>query len=206
MSAAWAAVTAGVLAALITGGFSLWAVECRLKHDRDEARRLERRQAYSELLAYAGLFAHLVQALHLTMEFRSGLQEGADILWGARKPLDPLEVHAQMRVDLEPIYRSWSAIWTIGSQAAIDATNAVVYRAAVLANVGTSRGEGRARWAAAIGGEKWTHEQLNAWKEEENRFALARRALNEVARHELGSDPAEAFVIAPDEDSIGGTP
>jgi hypothetical protein len=195
VSAAWAAVTAGTLAGLITGGFSIWAVERRISHDQDEARRLERRQSYSELLAYAGLFAHLAQALHLTMEFRSGLQEGADILWGARKPLDPLDLHAQMRQELEPIYRAWSAIWTIGTQEAINAANDVVHRAAVLADVATARGEGRSKWLAGLAGEKWTEEQLDAWKVEGRNLALARRSMSEVARKELGSDPAEAFAI-----------
>jgi len=197
MDAAWAAVTAGAISALLTVSFSLLAVERRLRHDQAETRRLERRQAYSELLAYSGLLAQRARTLHLTMELRSGLKEGVDVLAGLRKPLDVFELDSLLRQDFEPIYRSWSTVWTIGSQEAISAANDLVYQAAVLLRSATQRGRGRPNWLRALAGETWTQEQLDTWAQEERSLGKSRREFNMVVRNELGSTAAEVFVVQP---------
>jgi hypothetical protein len=196
MDATTAAVVAALGASLLTGGFSLGISELQALHRRRAHRRDEQRQAYTELLAYAGLLGQSANVLHLTMAIRSGLVEGLDVALGARRPLEPLELHAEMRKDFEPIFRAWSQIWTIGGQRPILAANAVLDAAAELLGAATMRGKARGNLWSALAGEKWSEEQLAPWEASERRLAEARRAFTLVARREIGSEAVEPFSSA----------
>jgi len=157
-----------------------------------------RRDAYSRLLAAAAMVGHVAHTLHFAMEVRSGLVEGANVLIGARKAIDPLDLHRTLRQDLEPVYDAWSRVWTVGTPEAIRLANEMVNKSVDVMSAATVPGAGRSRMMRVLSGEKWTPEQLAAWDEQIRKFALARRAFAEQARRELGMAIAELMTAAPD--------
>ena len=93
MDPIWAPVIAAVGASALTG-LVAFGIDWRgARRERHEGRRIERRDAYAKLLSITALISHTAGALHMTMELRSGLQEGVDIGTGKRQPLDPLDLY-----------------------------------------------------------------------------------------------------------------
>lgn len=149
----WAPVVAAIGASSLTGlaafGIALW-----------QARRTERnalagarRAAYAQLIAATGLMVHSGWMLRVTMEMRSGLGEGLDAALRIRRPVDPMDLDAWMRRDVDPLYSAWADVWTVGTPAAVSIANRLVERMGEIVNKDAARGESRGRIGARIMGE-----------------------------------------------------
>jgi hypothetical protein len=163
--------------------------------ERDTARR----GAYARLLAVTAVIVDTASVLRLTVELRSGLKEGLDVAMHHRKPVDPLELHNQLRRDKEPLYQAWSEVWVVGTQEAIAAGNDLVAKAGEIMGAATGSGQARTGLIRYLRGEKWSQEQLDEWNEQIRELGILRREFAVMARRELGSEVARLFTGVPEE-------
>jgi hypothetical protein len=196
MSDLWIPVIAALGGSALTGllGFGLlwWQ-----SHRAEQSALSERRaRAYSILLARSGVIVHVAMGFHTTMQFRSGLAEGVNVMLGKQKPLDPLELTERIRADIEPLYEAWSEVWAVGSKEAIIEANILVDKCGDVMSAATRPGEAMPRFMQIIAGEKWTQTQLDQWAKEVSALAEARRRLAITARREAGVEVAELFTIS----------
>jgi hypothetical protein len=187
-------ITTGVFALGVALGIALVQGRSARRGERDERRRL----AYSQLLAVTGVTLHTAHALRNTVEFRSGLKEGWDVAMHHRKPLDPLELDSHLRRDTEPLYQAWSAVWVVGTQEAIRIANDLVARVSDVVGAATGPGDARSGIIRFMAGEKWSQDQIEAWKTQIAALAKVRRDFVLLARRELGSEVAEVFTVPGD--------
>jgi hypothetical protein len=189
----WVPVIAALGSAFLTGAVA-FGLEWWRSRKAGKAAKSERRvRAYSLLLARSGVIAHVAVGLHIAMEVRSGLREGINVATGRQKPLDPLELIALQRIDLEPLYEVWSEVWTWGSKEAIPAANDLVARCGSVMGAATQRGESGSVLQRFIAGEKWTPQQLDEWNKEVRALAETRRQFAAIARREAGVEVADLF-------------
>jgi hypothetical protein len=196
---AWATLGAGLGGSFLGLTGALGVAWMQARGSGRAAVASARRDAYSHLLAAGVLVIHTAYQLRSVMELSSGLAEGAGVLMGARKPIDPLEVHWVLRRDAEPIHQAWAAVWTVGSPEAIRLANDLVEKAGEVMSGATVPGEGRSKAMRFLAGEKWTPAQVEAWDGRIRTLALARRTFAEQARRELGMEVAQLFTAAPEE-------
>jgi hypothetical protein len=173
---------------------SFGAVQLQARVARKSELERDRRAASADLLAHSALLVHLASAMHHTMRIRSGLKEGLDVTLRQRKPVDPLELHEQMRTEFEPIYRALATIWTLETQDVIDAANRLSNAAGEVVAAATVRGEAGSKPGRFVQGERWTDEQLDAWRAQIRTLADARREFNRLARARLGQGVVEVFL------------
>lgn len=193
MSNLWVPVIAALGSSFLTG-LVAFGLEWWRSYRADKSARAERRaRAYSMLLAQSGVIAYVASGLHLTMQVRSGLGEGLNVMLGKRNLLDPLELTDRLRAELQPLYEAWSEVWAVGSKEAISEANDLVARCGDVMGVATQQGEARPGLLRMIAGEKWTQEQLDQWQEELRGLAEARRRLGVIARREVGVEVADLF-------------
>jgi len=143
--------------------------------------RSERGKAYAELLTATALVMHRARVLGSIGQVRSGTTETVSLTSNQPKPIEPVELDAFLRREYEPLLRSWSDVWLVGSQAAINQANRLLNVAVEVIGTGTGRGKPRRAQPSAGQGA------LRA-------LGVARREFAEVARRELGSDFAESFL------------
>ena len=130
----------------------------------------------------------------MTMEYRSGLREGLNVLSGKYKALDPLELARWQITEMQPLWEAWSEVWAVGSEEAIAEANDLINKCGEAIGAGAQRGQGRPMWLQALAGEKWTPEQLDQWQAEERTLAVPRKRFGEIARKELGVEAVNLFV------------
>ncbi len=190
----WVPVVAALGASLLTiiGTFGLQAY--RDGGAKQDQRRLERRDAYAQLLATSMTVAYLGGVHHLAMQLRSGLGEGIDIALRIRRPLDPFELGELNLRYLQPLNEAWAHIWAIGSPDAVKAGNSVVDKCAAYFGVVSELGKARTGPWARFRSSKWTPEQVRKQEAALRELAVARKELAEVTRRELGSLPAQLFL------------
>jgi hypothetical protein len=200
----WAPVVAALGSSFLTGlvAFGLDARKAR-RQQRESLLEL-RRRSYSRLLVAAGLMGHTADALHVAMEVRSGVSEGANVTRRSREPVDPLELYERLRQDLQPLYDAWSDVWTVGTSEAIPLANHLVDKCGSVVGAATTRGAARSLLGRLLAGEKWTEEQLRAWAVERQALAEARKSLAELARRESGIEVAELFSEDPTDTGADG--
>ncbi len=189
MSNLWVPVIAALGSSFLTG-LVAFGLEWWRSYRADKSARAERRsRAYSMLLTRSIVISQLASDLHFTMEVRSGLGAGVNLL----KPLDPLELADRLRAEAQPLYEAWSEVWVVGSKEAISEANDLVAQCGDVMGAATQRGEARSEFLRRIAGEKWTQEQLDKWQEELHSLAEARRRLGVIARREAGVEVADLF-------------
>lgn len=193
----WIPLVAALGAAVLTGLASVGAVIFQARLQQADNLRHERRHAYSQLLATSAVLAHTSHTLHLARETRSGLSESFEVAFRLRKLLDVFDLDARMRQDLVPLYAAWSEVWTVGTQEAIRAGNAVVSAAIEVIERGTVRGAARGRVATRLLGERWTRQQLDEWDRSIQELAGAREELVAAARAEFGLETVELMETGP---------
>ena len=176
------AVAAGVGLAVATG-----------RAARRTERDTRRRTAYSQLLAASATVPHTAHTLRLTRELRTGLKDAAMHL----RPIDIGDLDALLWRDAEPMHQAWSAVWVVGTQEAIRLANDLVTKITDVLEGATRPGQARTGIVRYLAGEKWSEEQLEAWNGQVAAMAQARRAFALHARHELGVEIAEVFLVAP---------
>lgn len=152
-----------------------------------------RRAAYGQLLAVTGVLAHTADTLRLTIEVRSGLGEVLDILTRLRKPVDPFELLATLRRDIEPLYAAWSDIWAVGTADAVQVGNQLVAQAGRVLETATVLNTSRGRLERILIGERWSQKDIDAFHHELADLADARKRLGDLTRQELDIGPAELF-------------
>jgi len=193
MSDIWAPVIAAIGASFLTGivAFGLdWRQARRSSRDALAARR---QAAYGSMLAVSGLLGHTAGTLRITMEIRSGLKEGLDVVTRLRTPLEPVGVMELLRRDLEPLYRAWSELWVVGTREAVQVSNAILDRGIRVVGTATVPGETTNRLKRVVVGERWSQVEVDAFLREIQRLAVVRKRLAEVARRELGVGSVELF-------------
>lgn len=195
MDPIWAPVIAALGSSALTA-LVAFGIDWRgARRQRDEQRRLERRDAYAKLLAITLTISQTAFALRTTIELRLGITEGIDVALRMRQPLDLLDLYYdRLRRDLVPLNEAWASVWTFGTTKAVKSANRLVDRAADVMGTATARGEARAGLVRLFLGEKWTPEQHERWKTAVRELALARKKFAEIARDELGSEVAELFL------------
>lgn len=189
----WATVVAALGSSFLTGLVAFGLDERKARRRQRESLLDLRHRSYARLLVAAGLIAHAADALHVAMEVRSGIGEGANVTLRNREPVDPLELYERLRQDLQPVYEAWSEVWTIGTPDAIPLANHLVDKCGSVVGTATTRGTARNLVSRLLAGEKWTEEQLVAWAEERRALSEARKSLAELARRESGLEVAELF-------------
>lgn len=189
----WVPVIAALGSAFLTGAVA-FGLEWWRSRKAGKAAKSERRvRAYSLLLARSGVIAHVAHGYHIAMEFRSGLREGINVATGKQKLLDPLELIALQRTDLEPLYEAWSEVWTWGSKEAIPVANDLIARCGAVMGAATQRGEAGTLLQRFITGDKWTPQQLDEWNREVQALAETRRRFGAIARREVGVEVTDLF-------------
>lgn len=111
----WIPVIAALGGAFLTGAVAFGMEWWRARKAGKAAKSERRTRAYSLLLARSAVIVHIASGLHIAMATRSGLREGINVATGKRKLVDPLDLIALQRTDLEPLYDAWSEVWTWGS-------------------------------------------------------------------------------------------
>src|SRR5260370_14027187 len=160
MSNLWVPVIAALGSSFLTG-LVAFGLEWWRSYRADKSARAERRsRAYSMLLTRSIVISQLASDLHFTMEVRSGLGAGVNLL----KPLDPLELADRLRAEAQPLYEAWSEVWVVGSKEAISEANDLVAHCGDVMGAATQQGEARSEFLRRIAGEKWTQEQLDNWQ------------------------------------------
>lgn len=195
-SVVWAPVVAALGAAFLTGLVAFGLDWRRARHAKREAILAAQQAAYGGLLSISGLITHTAGMLHVVVETRSGLREGLDVATRVRKPVDPIHLLDMLRRDLEPLYEAWSSVWLVGSQQAVQVSNAVVERSARVIGAATSRSPSTSRLRRFIVGERWTKAEMDAFQADVEELAKARRRLAQLARKEFGVEAAELFYDA----------
>jgi hypothetical protein len=82
MSNIWAPVVAALGASLLTGGFGFGVVWWQAQQAKKSALSERRSRAYSMLLVQSASVMRMARGIHVTMEYRSGLREGLNVLSG----------------------------------------------------------------------------------------------------------------------------
>lgn len=189
----WAPIAAALGASALTAAVAIRIERHRAGSAAQAVLQESKAAAYASLIAHAGLVAHTAHALHEAMRLRSGLSEGIDVALRTRKPLDPLEIHDQLRRDLEPLYAAWALVWSYGSAEGVHTANDVIDGCAAVMGAATQRGSARGAVLRALAGEKWNPDQLHEWAKNLGELAEARKQLTVIARREIGTDIPEVF-------------
>lgn len=190
----WIPVMAALGASIITAGASLGLLIWERRRIEAAELRSARKGAYSRLLAVSGLIGVTAQVMHSTMEFRSGIGEGVDVLTRIRRPTELADVDARLREDLVPLFESWSDIWSIGSSSAVHLANRLVDAASAVVQAATTEGKKHGRVAARVVGERWTKEQIDHWRAAEIELAERRRDFAEQVRREMDVEAEQLFI------------
>lgn len=137
-----AALGSSALTGAVAFGLEWWR-----SNRAGKAAQAERRsRAYSMLLTRSIIIAHLAGDLHNVMEVRSGMKEGINVTFRFQKALDPLELAAQLRAEIQPLYEAWSEVWVVGSKEAVPEANDLFARCAAVVGAATQQGKAQARW------------------------------------------------------------
>lgn len=200
MDAGWAALVGALGGSAITWLASEWR---HLREERAEARR-SRHGAYTALLTTSLAFASRAQALGNTKRFRSGLAEGVAVLAGQRKPLDPQELHDWFDKDMSRLNDAWSAVWAIGSQAAIDTGDELVTAASDVLEAAIADNPKRSKVVEAVAGVGWSTDQQANFDAALRRFSERRVAFVGLMRRESGEKPVEYALERARRDAAAG--
>jgi hypothetical protein len=178
----WAPVLAALGASALTLGGAFWLEARRRVHAGRAAQQDALRAAVSVMLTESLLMTTLAGSLRLTMQVRSGLAEGLDVLRRGRKPVDPLELHDRMAAALKPIAEAQSVIWVRGRQDHAEAANSLLLRCMDLIDEGTTEGAARSPMETTVRGQEWTEVQQAQLIEKVAAVGIARAHLAELAR------------------------
>jgi hypothetical protein len=129
----------------------------------------------------------------MLVQTRTQPLSGFDVLFGFKKPVDVLDLHAAIRRDGEPLYHAWALVWTTGSPEAIPIANALLKASGEVISEATIPGRARGPIRTRLFGQKWTQEQLDELNKRAERVAELRRQLAELARRELGHEVADLW-------------
>jgi hypothetical protein len=184
VSSIWAPVVAALGTGLLGFG-GIWYQQ----HRRDKAEALARKvAAYHQLSTHSLGFMMRVTTLRQTVQVRSGLSEGLDVVMRIRKPLDPLELHDWIAQDFLAIGQAWSMIQMSGSPESVRAATTVFDACGGLMSAATQLGEANGKLATAFKGVAWTDEQQTALKKAMERLGRARLDFISVVRKELDAE------------------
>lgn len=184
MSSIWAPVVAALGTGLLGFG-GIWYQQ----HRRDKAEALARKvAAYHQLSTHSLGFMMRVTTLRQTVQVRSGLSEGINVVMRIRPPLDTLELHDWIAQDFVPVGQAWSMIQMSGSLEAVRAATTVFDACGELMQVATQLGEANGKLASAFKGVAWTDEQQTALKKATERFGRARLDFISLVRKELEAE------------------
>jgi hypothetical protein len=132
------------------------------------------------------------------MKFRSGLQEGLDVVLRYRKPADIRELYDWMSQDMKPLHDALAKLWTRDNQEGIRLANELVMGCVDLLDASAalpdpaSKRERVRIWAFGI---RWTPEMTEKNKRALNELAQARKRYAEHVRACLGRADAELFTL-----------
>lgn len=126
MSNTWAVVVAALGSALLStgGAFLLEAHRAHLRDQKAEANELK--AACLQVISGAQRLLFKAAAAHVSMEIRSGLREGLDVLLHLRKPLDLFEFNDYLMVEQGKILDAQATIWLTGDEALMTSAAVVV--------------------------------------------------------------------------------
>lgn len=102
------ALIGSVLGAAALIAAPLLALLVSARRTAKDADRNRQHQAYVDLLVASFGVAQRADALLTATKLRSGLGEAFDVALRLRKPVDPLEVHDWINVDLSSLADAWS--------------------------------------------------------------------------------------------------
>jgi hypothetical protein len=181
MSSIWAPVVAALGTGLLGFG-GIWYQQ----HHRDNLETQARKvAAYHQLSTHSLGFMMRVTTLRQTVQVRSGLSEGINVVMRIRAPLDPMELHDWIAQDFVPVGQAWSMIQMSGSPKAVRAATTVLDACGELMAVATQLGEANGKLATAFKGVAWTDEQQAALKKAMERLGRARLDFITLVREEL---------------------
>ncbi len=193
MDAAWIGLLGVGVGAIATTGGTLITGYFAGRRAAKAALLESRTGAYSAFIASCGLIAFTATEARLIIATRSGIVETARLLTGSHKPVDPEGIIALFRHDLDPLYQSWSNVWTVGSREAITLANEVLDQVSLLIAKGSEPGKARGPLGTTLRGHAWTNEQQAAFQAELERLAILRRDFTTLARQETGHAVVEFF-------------
>jgi hypothetical protein len=185
----WAPVVAALGASALTGALGFGGIWWQQRRRDQTASEAEKGEAYHQLIAHSLPFLMRARTLRLTMERRSGIGEGLDVVMRLRRPTDPMELYDWFAKGFEPLNEAWAKVQTIGSTDAETAATELVDACADVLEVATEMGTARGKVSTALRGVEWTAGQRDDLEAAIERVGTARKGLIEVARRELGRDP-----------------
>ena len=149
----WVPVVAAVFASLLTGAVT-WGVTAwtRRQDERDDQDRM-RRAAYLGLLQASTEVLLLGQRVHWTLRLRTGLRESLNVTLRYWKPVEPMDLIDLGLATLQRVLDAQTHVWSVGTQAGIDAADKVVEAASDFVQATTDNGSSGA--ATRLGLMPW---------------------------------------------------
>jgi hypothetical protein len=194
MDQSWAPVVAALGASALTIFGTLGIDALRARRAGRAAREAKLQAAYRQLLTASALIIHSFDAMRLTAELRSGLQDGIGMLARQRKPLDPFDLVELLRRDLEPLYSALVDVYAVGAPDAIRVSNTVLNRATDVLDVLAELTHARLQsWRARVIGWQWSREEVDAYMARVRQLAAARRQLAKHGRRELRTEESDLW-------------
>ena len=192
---AWIAPLVAAAAVVAAPTLAWWLNARRTAKAAEQDRQ---RQAYVDLLVASFGVAQRAATLLTATQLRSGLGEALDVAFRLRKPVDPLELHDWINVDLSSLADAWSRTWVYGSPQGVARANRLMDACAdvigVLHLVGATGWRQKTRqFVVGIDTKGIAAERAKRLKV----LAEARRDLAEFMRTESGSPTAELFSPTP---------
>ena len=188
-SSLWVPVVAALGASLLTGGASLGVAWIQAKWRTDEDRRQHLAAACSDVLSNSLLVTNRIRVLNATIQVRSGITEGLDVVLHHRKPVDPMELHDWLAQDLAALHKAVSEVWLRGGPGVSNLASEIELQCVNLLELGTSV-PGQRTFLQNMKGVTRDEAFVAKWLDEVNRLGNLRRSFLEAARQGLGEEAA----------------
>ncbi len=188
--ASWIPAIGVFAAALVTAMVAFLLNFLQHRREKRSAAKKEVAGVYGDLLVGSFNLPLRAQLLRSVAQLRSGLTEGPSTMLGLQEPIDPLRVTELIFTDMQRLNNSWSRVWAVGSQEAIDAADRLVAACGEYVDAATARSSHKPL-AKFILGDKWTPAEQSGHDTALKRVAAERVAFAKLMRNELGKDVVE---------------
>lgn len=98
----------GTLVGAIVALTGIWMQERQRRRTSDSDAR---EQAYVDVLVASMGVAQRINTMIITLKTRSGPAEGVMVTLRQRKPMDAMEQHDWINIDLQPLMAAWTRAW-----------------------------------------------------------------------------------------------
>jgi hypothetical protein len=159
----WVPVVAALGFSVLTGLVTFWLSWLQRRHEQRIAAQRAKVAAYGEFLARSFRIVTRIVAIGTLMGLNSGFQNGLDVTFGLRKPVGLLELRDWLNQGFGPLVDTWSWVWVVGTQEAIDIADRLVRSCSDLIDAAGTPDPNRGWLLRTFQGERWTPTQCQTF-------------------------------------------